>query len=140
MFRQDGELTSPEVVFGQCCIGDKAEVYDAELHAIQEGLLLVLSMNWPPTQIVVCADNQSALALFLQKSKKAPGVGCTAWASTRAGHAGRDPAVLVSVYGGRAHRIDPQSPLYLPSSCGGGRNAALLTYIVLHAIRLQTHP
>ena len=35
------------------------------------------------------------------------------WASTRTGHAGRDPAVLVSVCGGRAFRIDPQSPSHL---------------------------
>ena len=44
------------------------------------------------------------------------GVRCTAWASTRTGHAGRDPAVLVSVYGGRAHRIDPQPPSHLSVS------------------------
>ena len=70
IFRQDGELTSPEVSSGQCCIGSKAEVYDAELHAIQEGLLLIHSMNWTPTRILICADNQSALAALAGRNPK----------------------------------------------------------------------
>ena len=41
--------------------GQRAEVYDAELHAIQEGLLLILTMDWAPSRILVCVDNQSAL-------------------------------------------------------------------------------
>ena len=53
--------TSPELASGHCCIGDKAEVYDTELHAIQEGLLYIIATGWAPTHILVCADNQAAL-------------------------------------------------------------------------------
>ena len=52
---------SPELASGYCCIGDKAEVYDTEIHAIQEGLLYIISTSWTPIHILVCADNQAAL-------------------------------------------------------------------------------
>ena len=52
---------SHEIASGYCCIGDKAEVYDAELHAIQEGLLHVLSKDWNTTNILIYVDNQAAL-------------------------------------------------------------------------------
>ena len=41
------------MAFGHCYIGSKTEVYDVELHAIQEGLLLLLAMNWDPGRILV---------------------------------------------------------------------------------------
>lgn len=50
-------MTSPELPSGYCCIGSKAKVYDAELHAIQEGLLQTLSTDWRPSRVVVCVDN-----------------------------------------------------------------------------------
>ena len=62
IFRQIGGSTSVEPAAGQCCIDQKAEVYDAELHAIQKGLFLILSLNCHPKEIAVCVDNQSALA------------------------------------------------------------------------------
>ena len=46
---------------GSCCICSKAEVFDAELHAVQEGLEHISSLNWHPRDIVVCVDNQAAL-------------------------------------------------------------------------------
>ena len=61
IFEQNGNQTSPELVSGSCAIGEKAEVYDAELHAIQEGLEHISSLNWNPKDILVCVDNQAAL-------------------------------------------------------------------------------
>ena len=54
-------MAPPEVAFGCCCIGGKAEVYDAELHAIQEGLSFLVTSPWPPGQVLICAGNQAAL-------------------------------------------------------------------------------
>ena len=50
-----------EIAFGKCNIGLKAEVFDAEIHAIQEGLLSLETSQSQATQILVCADNQAAL-------------------------------------------------------------------------------
>jgi len=50
-----------EIAFGKCNIGLKAEVYDAEIHAIQEGLLALETSQSQPTQVLICADNQAAL-------------------------------------------------------------------------------
>ena len=55
------DAPSPELASGYCCIGDKSEVYDAELHAIQEGLLFLTFTEWVPDHLVVCADNQAVL-------------------------------------------------------------------------------
>ena len=47
---------------GFCSLGKKAEVFDAELHAIQEGLLHILhKMAATAENIIICADNQAAL-------------------------------------------------------------------------------
>jgi hypothetical protein len=51
---------------GSCYLGKKCEVYDAELHAISEALPLLLSAPGPPSKVVLCVDNQSAL-LALQE-------------------------------------------------------------------------
>ena len=37
-------------------------MYDAELHAMQEGLQWISAAGWPRTKIFICADNQSTLA------------------------------------------------------------------------------
>ena len=61
IFKQNGNQTSSEGASGSCCIGGKTEVYDAELHAIQEGLQQITSLDWNPRDILVCVDNQAAL-------------------------------------------------------------------------------
>ena len=61
IFEQNGNQTSPIKAFGSCCIGGKAEVYDAELHAIQEGLHEITLQDWNSRDILVCVDNQAAL-------------------------------------------------------------------------------
>ena len=60
---QHDDTPGPELASGYCCIGDKSEVYDAELHAIQEGLLFLASTGTEgaPGNLVVCVDNQAAL-------------------------------------------------------------------------------
>ena len=61
IFEQNGLQTSSEMASGSYCIGSKAEVFDASLHAVQEGLEYISSLNWHPRDIVVCVDNQAAL-------------------------------------------------------------------------------
>ena len=39
----------------------KAEIFDAELHAIQEGLLFIAASDWTPGHLLICVDNQAAL-------------------------------------------------------------------------------
>ena len=46
---------------GSCSLGKKTEVFDAELHAIQEGLTSIKSKLSQPTHITICVDNQAAL-------------------------------------------------------------------------------
>lgn len=53
--------TGPELASGHCFIGCKAEVYDAELHAIQEALLYIVTAGWAPASLLICVDNQAAL-------------------------------------------------------------------------------
>ena len=65
IFTQYGMQTSSEMASGSCCIGGKAEVFDAKLHAIQEGLQHICSQNWQPRDIVVYVDNQAALTTLL---------------------------------------------------------------------------
>ena len=61
IFELNGNQISPEKASGSCCIGGKAEVYDAELHAIQEGLHHITLQDWNSRDILVCVDNQAAL-------------------------------------------------------------------------------
>jgi ribonuclease HI len=51
--------TTQDTLTGSCYLGKKCEVYDAELHAISEALPLLLSA--PPSTVLLCVDNQSAL-------------------------------------------------------------------------------
>ena len=46
---------------GFCYPGKKAEVIDAELPAIQEGLLSIRLKHYQPTHLTICVDNQAAL-------------------------------------------------------------------------------
>jgi hypothetical protein len=50
-----------------CYLGMKIEVYDAELHAVIEGLKALLSSNFKPGVLRICIDN-SALVLALSDS------------------------------------------------------------------------
>ena len=57
IFEQNRIQTSTKMASGCCCIGDKAEVFDAELRAIQKGLQYICTPNWQPRDIMVCVDN-----------------------------------------------------------------------------------
>ena len=59
------DTPGPKLASSYCCIGDKSHVYDAELHAIQEGLLFLASTGTGtegvPGNLVICVDNQASL-------------------------------------------------------------------------------
>jgi ribonuclease HI len=47
---------------GNCHLGHRAEVYDAELHAVQEAVnILLTTTNMPRTKVFICIDNQAAI-------------------------------------------------------------------------------
>lgn len=46
---------------GSCQIGSRAEIEDAEIHAIQEGVAQLLALNTQNCRVYICADNQNAL-------------------------------------------------------------------------------
>jgi ribonuclease HI len=51
-----------ELVTAGCChLGEKAEVVDAELHAVHEGLLALKEMEVSTSKTYVCIDNTSAI-------------------------------------------------------------------------------
>jgi ribonuclease HI len=57
-----GDRAARRVASGRCHLGSRAEVYDAELHAIQEALTALRdSIDTMPGRAYVCVDNQSAL-------------------------------------------------------------------------------
>jgi ribonuclease HI len=57
-----GDRVARKVASGRCHLGSRAEVYDAELHAIQEALTALRdSIDTTPGMAYVCVDNQSAL-------------------------------------------------------------------------------
>jgi ribonuclease HI len=45
---------------GCCHLGRRAEVYDAELHAVQEAVTTLLTTTAPRTPVFICIDNQAA--------------------------------------------------------------------------------
>ena len=45
---------------GRCHWGNRAEVYDAELHGVQEAVTAVLTTTAPRASVFVCIDNQAA--------------------------------------------------------------------------------
>jgi hypothetical protein len=53
------------MIDGSCYLGMKMKVYDAELHAVSEGLKAILSCN--PGVLRICIDN-SASVLALSES------------------------------------------------------------------------
>jgi len=46
---------------GRCHLGSRAEVYDTELHAVQEAVTTLLMAAVPPTTVFICIDNQAAI-------------------------------------------------------------------------------
>jgi ribonuclease HI len=54
---------------GRCHLGRRAEVYDAELHAVQEAVTTLLITTHPPSTVYICIDNQAAIAT-LQLNKQ----------------------------------------------------------------------
>jgi len=46
---------------GSCHLGNCAEVYDAELHAVQEATNALFTTTIPPSAIFICIDNQAAI-------------------------------------------------------------------------------
>jgi ribonuclease HI len=57
-----GDRVTRKVASGHCHLESRAEVYDAELHAIQEALTALRdSIDTAPGAAYVCVDNQSAL-------------------------------------------------------------------------------
>ena len=46
---------------GNCHLGNRAEVYDAELHAIQEVVTFLLTTTTRRASAIICVDNQTAL-------------------------------------------------------------------------------
>jgi hypothetical protein len=44
-----------------CYLGMKMEVYDAELHAVSEGLKAILSCNFKPGVLRICIDNSASV-------------------------------------------------------------------------------
>jgi len=47
---------------GSCHLGSRAEVYDAELHAVQEAVATLLTTTAPRGTVIICSDNQAAMA------------------------------------------------------------------------------
>jgi ribonuclease HI len=46
---------------GRCHLGSRAEVFDAELHAVQEAVSTLLTTTLPHSPVFICIDNQAAI-------------------------------------------------------------------------------
>jgi len=46
---------------GSCHLGDRAEVYDTELHAVQEATAILLTTTIPRSTIFICIDNKATI-------------------------------------------------------------------------------
>jgi len=46
---------------GSCHLGDRAEVYDADLHAVQEATAILLTTTTPRSTIFICIDNKATI-------------------------------------------------------------------------------
>src|SRR5207237_3795687 len=57
------------VVKGSCYLGDRAEVFDAELHAVHESLLALGEINKPPGRTYLCIDNTAAIDTLSSNSR-----------------------------------------------------------------------
>jgi ribonuclease HI len=61
IFKMEREGLMLHVVQGSCYIGTHSEVYDAELHAITEGLQQISQTGVAPGKMYICIDNQAAI-------------------------------------------------------------------------------
>jgi len=46
---------------GKCHLGSRAEVFDTELHAVQEAVSTLLTTTLPRSTVFICIDNQAAI-------------------------------------------------------------------------------
>jgi len=46
---------------GKCHLGSRAEVFDAELHAVQEAVSTLLTTTLPCSKVFICIDNQATI-------------------------------------------------------------------------------
>jgi ribonuclease HI len=60
-FKMEIEGLMSHVVQGSCYIGTQSEVYNAELHAIAEGLQQIGQTGVTPGKMYICMDNQAAI-------------------------------------------------------------------------------
>jgi ribonuclease HI len=64
-----GDQQLHRLTSGSCHLGHRAEVYDAELHAVQEAITTLLITTMPHTKVFICIDNKAAIdTLQLNKS------------------------------------------------------------------------
>jgi hypothetical protein len=51
------------IAFNYCHLGVEAEVFDAKLHAVHEGLLYILNSDLKPCHLILCIDNSAMYIL-----------------------------------------------------------------------------
>jgi len=56
-----GDLQLYRLSEGQCHLGNRAEVYDVELHVVQEAVSTLLTGTAPRSTIYICIDNQASI-------------------------------------------------------------------------------
>ena len=64
IFKMEREGLMSHVVQGSCYIGTQSEVYDAELHAIAEGLQQISQTGVTLGKIYICLDNQATIDIL----------------------------------------------------------------------------
>jgi len=56
-----GDQQLHRLTSGNCHLGCRAEVFDAELHAVQEAVSTLLTTTRPRSTVFICIDNQAAI-------------------------------------------------------------------------------
>jgi ribonuclease HI len=72
MERMEREGLMSHVVQVSCYIGTQSEAYDAELHAIAEGLQQISQTGVTPGKMYICIDNQAAIDTLWDKLNSEP--------------------------------------------------------------------
>jgi hypothetical protein len=63
-----GDQQLHQFTSGKCHLGSRVEVFDAELHAVQEAVSTLLTTTLPRSMVFICIDNQAAIdALYFNK-------------------------------------------------------------------------
>jgi ribonuclease HI len=84
-----GDRVARKVASGRCHLRSRAEVYDVELHAIQEALTALRdSIDTMPGMAYVCVDNQSALKTLATDTSATQFSRAAVRAATDLSHAG----------------------------------------------------